>query len=1067
MSGKITWLIIIVYLLNVNVIFSQIEDEEDSGSLFNVNTATMDALFSNFEEKNDFDQHESINVQSKKLSTTNLININSSTIVCEELNLTTTLVRYSNLMSRRKTFFNGNIDLLSCSDYCKKGLIPFSYEEKTCAGLNYFKNEKGVNICQLIDKFQIGDLEKSVEDDNMNHWYQKICLNIKNDCKNKLILFDGIPNHKIKNGNIIKEVKLIIERCLELCNSNDDCYGINYIKNDTCQLIALNDFEENEDIERDANFNFYRNECSKSKCLLNSQSFIFYPTTRIQSPKIVTSTISLNECMEKCIHSDIINCRNIQFSRNKNECSMYDFSMLKTMPSQYIDIYKPVCFNIPLNRNCNKQFIYEVIPKTSVNDETNLLYFKIDVNVKQCLQECLNDERCYLITFKKSSKKCVFYGELINPTNFKKMEDFDLYIISCDNKNITENIEKEFTSTTELTIELFPTPTDTLNNFESSFNSNNDNSFKDNLEKNDDTTIKNCSFNPLLKLVEKGKILRQEFRIIHQKDIVNATYCSILCKNSTINCNIFAYSVEDRHCFLSNYLPDNIELIIQDNDRYDIWSLMEGNNCLQNNIDDKTFGKVIDRTPKIFNKNNDNDFLIVDDEKNKVTPKHLIRFENTTIKVTSNPKTTTLLTPFITTTNIKTTTLMSTSIKFDNDINKNLDTILKTKKLFSDINENTKILQFPKKNNLFTKILSNNLKVHVKCHPTGANVTFNVLLKNYTGAVYAIEKFSYCKTIVNYSNVFSIFIPRPRFNNSCNSIEINRQLTAILVMSNDLVIPYDLTTKDDLIYEIKCDYNDNETEEKVFNGSVIGQNDLIIGDEKNIKDNINFKIMRGDKSIDHAFVGEKLKIAFLLDFETNNLNIISCNASKIGETDGKLRSIPLISNGCSLIPQIISNISIGKYGLEAELITFKIDGNNYIDISCNILICHNNCQKNLLCNGNLNNTIYENVSKKSTSDLNKLKIVRKKIHVLVDEEFSNLFNYQLHKQYDDLPITINDTSSTSSLYDFFYDNQCIDIHIFGISITIFLIIIITLIIIISYSKKVERKKYGVVASNTN
>lgn len=286
-------------------------------------------------------------------------------------------------------------------------------------------------------------------------------------------------------------------------------------------------------------------------------------------------------------------------------------------------------------------------------------------------------------------------------------------------------------------------------------------------------------------------------------------------------------------------------------------------------------------------------------------------------------------------------------------------------------------------------------------------------------------------------------------------------------MSNDLVIPYDLTTKDDLIYEIKCDYNDKEMEDKIINGSAKSQNELIIKGDKDDKTNINLKVMRGDKPVEHAFIGEKLKLVLLSNSQINNLNVISCNASKVEEVNSEVKSISLISNECSLVPQVISNIDIGKYGFEANLTLFKFDGSDYIDILCNVLICHNNCQKKLSCNGSLNNTIYEEDIIKKANNLSIIKTVKKRIHILVDEEFPSLFDYQLLKQYEDSPITKNNTSSSSFFYNLFNDNQCIDIHIFGVSITIFLTVIIILISIISCSRKVERKKYGVVAYNTN
>uniref|UniRef100_A0A0K0FCQ4 Apple domain-containing protein n=1 Tax=Strongyloides venezuelensis TaxID=75913 RepID=A0A0K0FCQ4_STRVS len=1074
MSGKITWLLIILFLFNVKIILSQNEDDEDSDSFFNVNSATIDDIFSNVEEKDDFINDTNQTSHSHSHS-------NEFSFSCEKLNLTTTFVRYSNLLSKRKTIFDGNIDLLTCINYCKKDKIPVTGEGNVCAGLNYFKSDVGVNTCQLIDKFQIGDLEKSIEDDNLNHWYQKICLNIKNDCKNKLISFDGFPNHKIINGNVIREIKSSIENCFEICNSMENCYGVNILKDDNCQLIELSNTNEKEGIIRDANVNFFRNECTKKKCLLKNNTFLFYQNTRITSTRMVTSSTSLEGCLNECITGEVINCKGIQFSRNKNECNIYDFSIFKTNPSQYIDIYKPVCLNIPLNRNCNKRFLYEVVEKTSVGEDAiNLLYYKIDANIDNCLQECLNDDKCYMISFHKSLNKCSFYNSFIKSTNYKKAEDFDLYIVGCDyNSNVITNLEGVLESTSMVMNELFPTPTVTLDKFELSSINENDNS--DNLKRNDDATTKNCFLNLLLKLVLKGRTLRQEYRIFHQKNVMNVTHCGSICKDSIFNCTIFAFSVEEKNCYLSKNSSITIQMMTQENDKYDVWSFLNDSDCLNDNIDDNAFGHIYDRTPKIYNKNNEVDFLIADNEKNKVTTIDFVKPQTTTLFPFYSNLTTmkativsTITTKFNYNNKIKTTsTAKANDLSSDNRkvflINKSTTKL--PIKIFNHPNTNSTIPQVMKEDKIFSKLLSTNLKVHVTCYPTGANVTFNVISKNYTGVVYAAERFTFCKTVVHSSNTFSLFVPRPHFNNSCNGIEINRQLTAILVLSNDLVIPYDITTKDDFFYEIKCDYSDRDLEESVYDGFVLGEPEsiMVMDDKKKNNErsiNISLKIMRGDKPVEHVFIGEQLKAVLISDYKTTNMSVISCNASRVGGIDDKLKSISLISNGCSLMPQIISDIGVGKYGLEANITAFRIDGSSRIDILCDVSICHNNCKKRLPCNDILNNIENKrksvgNEKRKRFSDFNDTKYIEKRIHVLVDEEFSSLFSYQLTKQYEDSSIPKTNTSSIFS--NIFNDNPCIDIHIFGVSVTIFLLIIIILISIISCSRKVERKKYGVVA----
>lgn len=62
--------------------------------------------------------------------------------------------------------------------------------------------------------------------------------------------------------------------------------------------------------------------------------------------------------------------------------------------------------------------------------------------------------------------------------------------------------------------------------------------------------------------------------------------------------------------------------------------------------------------------------------------------------------------------------------------------------------------------------------------------------------MYAAERFSQCRTFVEAKDEFSIFVTRPSVNNFCNALEEEGELTAVLVMSNDMVLPYDVSFKE-------------------------------------------------------------------------------------------------------------------------------------------------------------------------------------------------------------------------------------------------------------------------------
>lgn len=66
---------------------------------------------------------------------------------------------------------------------------------------------------------------------------------------------------------------------------------------------------------------------------------------------------------------------------------------------------------------------------------------------------------------------------------------------------------------------------------------------------------------------------------------------------------------------------------------------------------------------------------------------------------------------------------------------------------------------------------------------------------------------------------FSIFIPE-----CFNFVYQNNQLTGVVVISNDNITPFDVTTKDDLFYQVTCDYG-STSEGSIFvssGGFIVG-----------------------------------------------------------------------------------------------------------------------------------------------------------------------------------------------------------------------------------------------------
>uniref|UniRef100_A0AC35U7P9 ZP domain-containing protein n=1 Tax=Rhabditophanes sp. KR3021 TaxID=114890 RepID=A0AC35U7P9_9BILA len=196
-----------------------------------------------------------------------------------------------------------------------------------------------------------------------------------------------------------------------------------------------------------------------------------------------------------------------------------------------------------------------------------------------------------------------------------------------------------------------------------------------------------------------------------------------------------------------------------------------------------------------------------------------------------------------------------------------------------------------------TKLTPSDLHVRVICFSAGANVTFKVNnMTKYSGAVYAAERFSQCRLFVQDSNFFTLFIPRP---------------------------------------------SPNSPEPRIIaDGSHNNANKLA---------SVKLKIMRDEKTVEHVFIGEQLKAVLKTDINHKKIKVLDCNVTRVGGHDPTVKTVQLISEGCSTMPQIISDISLGQFGLEANFTAFRIDGSDQIDILCNVMLCTVDCAPAIPC----------------------------------------------------------------------------------------------------------------------
>ncbi|KAK6025534.1 hypothetical protein OSTOST_08562, partial [Ostertagia ostertagi] len=162
-------------------------------------------------------------------------------------------------------------------------------------------------------------------------------------------------------------------------------------------------------------------------------------------------------------------------------------------------------------------------------------------------------------------------------------------------------------------------------------------------------------------------------------------------------------------------------------------------------------------------------------------------------------------------------------------------------------------------------------------------------------------------------------------------------VSAVIVMSNDRVLPHDVTTKDDLFFHVTCNYTASTLNE-VRQGIVVGGPSPVAIASSEVHRRISLQIMRKGRPVDSVFIGETLVARVESDISPDRLRIIECTAHRVGG-NGPPTSVGLIADGCALLPSLMAPMVMGDNGWESSLSAFRIDGSEQIDVVCMVAVC--------------------------------------------------------------------------------------------------------------------------------
>uniref|UniRef100_A0A1I8AAI7 PAN domain protein n=1 Tax=Steinernema glaseri TaxID=37863 RepID=A0A1I8AAI7_9BILA len=881
---------------------------------------------------------------------------------CDKSGLSATFLRIPQVYVMGSPSFVSKIDLVTCAKHCQADTEPLSGEKRPCRGFN-FQNNNDSPTCEYFDKnstdvFTNNDrldgldgkrrqsptLTVTIIKTGMLNWnaglrsyyFEKLCLPLPEECRDSAFAFEKRRNTRFTHQEPFHSSSVLDERgCLESCLRQGTCHSVNFNRvAKTCELFTIShrSSSDSEKLVDSEHTDYFENNCvhEKDRCPGKRLEFIVSKKTEIRGRDVAIGVRSIRNCMRECVESAHFFCRSFEFDSETNECFIVEEDGEQAVSSHNLDLYEPVCTMVDVP--CSRPYVFEkfknrnIITQSSISDH-------VGTELNECLELCLVNSKCRSFTFAHAIRKCRLLAVTRADVMTRVVMDVnvDYYELGCSREAVllqSEAVVKEdrFVSSIMLgqkKVVHTTTATTTL------------------------VDLETCSPNEL-HVIEHGRTLRQQHRHVHHVNVKDLEQCEMLCEMASIRCKTIAFGPEKHDCYLSSSIfdgPSQLDVFTQPNSAFSVYRFVK-RNCGD--------ASTLPATPSLPRASSPTSFpftslpvtLFRPMLSSSVLPSQSSSPATSIFRPTSPPTSTeSTIPPRVTARRIKTTRQPSPTAPSPTP----LPQVALATMTFQDA-ENS-IPHKEENSKTWTQIPSEDFNVAVECLPSGMNVTFRVTgSQKYSGAVYAAERFSSCRELVAGEDEFSLFLPKPSIDNSCNVVEQNNSLNSVIVLSNDLVLPLDITTKDDLFFEIECD-NEPQELSKTHYGLVVGG-----PDPKSVKSSaknggqpskVFLKILKDNSPVENVFLGEKLTAVVESTVDASKLRVVDCNASRIGGTDAAKNSVKLISEGCSLMPQVIGDIQQNGNRLEVTLAAFRIDGSDQLDIACNVMVCKGKCPKQL------------------------------------------------------------------------------------------------------------------------
>ncbi|KHN77287.1 hypothetical protein Tcan_16737 [Toxocara canis] len=775
--------------------------------------------------------------------------------------------------------------------------------------------------------FHVANVEAN--GDERAYLFEKKCLRVGRACKHAVFAFDVLHSKRLYVHALRELTAVDVDECLNTCLDDPRCLSVNYLQADRfCQINGASHRSSGQ-LKENAESIYYENNCihEKDRCGNKRVEFVMSKHTEIRGKDISMGVRDIRNCMRECIESPLVFCRSFEFDARTNECFISEEDSQRAVSSDNLSLYEPVCVDRSLELKCSLPYLFEKFHRKRLVS-TQSLSKTHNFSLEQCIENCLYERNCR--SFNYGDDRVCRLLPISSDDQLSRLTDdqtSDFYELSCKSAAAPESIDEEEMVSPAVSAAfrggLFIT----------------------------NSSLESCVWEE----VDGARTVHRHYRKEHKVGVMQMDDCRDACVNAEFHCVTFAFSESLEECVLSETQLDkespDYKTITQYNRLFRLFKrkcapssiaeavksraeITEGNTIYESTTIvsqgysdaitfesvDPYFGSV---STSLLTSAFSDEFL-ASTSLQSPQPTATISSEPSTIE---SPATTS---DVITNDTWTTTDSLSTTIADQNDerneepeseqqFESHFDEDNSTSEsttLFSFATEEFSRASWPTKSEHSTgqlptigpeagHIPPESVNVTAVCLENGVNIKFSTRGNKYTGSAYAAERFSQCRIFVNEQSEFSLFVSRPAINNSCNAIEINDTLAVVIVMSNDRITPLDVTTKDDLFYEVKCrypDFDESNQHTNIHSGLVVGGPDprsvfSSLDRPTTQKGSVVLKITKDGRAVENVFIGEKLTAVVESDIEPDRLRVIDCNASRIGGTGPQPNSIKLISQG--------------------------------------------------------------------------------------------------------------------------------------------------------------------------